>query len=62
MISSNDLPACHDEGESIVYVDDDSDTVNPGDPEVVRQPVEKEANNSARWMKDNRLCVSARFP
>ena len=28
VINSNDLPACHDEGESVVYVDDNSDTVS----------------------------------
>ena len=58
MINTNDLPACHDEGDSIVYVDDDTDSVSAGDPEDVRQLIEKEANNSARWMKDNRLCVA----
>ena len=59
VISSNDLPACHDEGEAIVYVDDDSDIVHASDPQVLTQLIEQEANNSARWMKDNRLCVSA---
>ena len=58
VINSNDLPACHDEGESIVYVDDNSDNVHDKDPEVVRQLIEKEANNSATWLKDNRLCVA----
>ena len=27
VINSNDFPACHEEGESVVYVDDDSDCV-----------------------------------
>ena len=58
MINSNDLPACHEDGESIVYVDDDSDSVHAADPEDLRILVEKEANNSADWMKDNRLCVA----
>ena len=46
MISSNDLPACHDEGEAIVYVDDDSDIVHASDPQVLTQLIEQEANNS----------------
>ena len=58
VINSNDLPACHDEGEGIVYVDDDSDTVHASDPDSLRQLIEQEANNSANWMKDNRLCVA----
>ena len=59
VINSNDLPACHEEGEGVVYVDDDSDTVHASDPQVLTQLIETEANNSADWMKDNRLCVSA---
>ena len=59
VINSNDFPACHDTGESIVYVDDDSDVVHSKDPEVLRRLIESEANNSASWLKDNRLCVAA---
>ena len=58
VIHSNDLPACHHQGESIVYVDDDSDSVHAKDPEVLVNLIEQEANNSASWMKDNRLCVA----
>ena len=58
VINSNDLPACHEQGEGIVYVDDVSDTVHAKDPYVLQQLIEKEANNSADWMKDNRLCVA----
>ena len=45
-------------GESVVYVDDDSDTVHAKDPQVLRNLMEQEANNSAKWLKDNRLCVA----
>ena len=45
-------------GESIVYVDDDSDTVQANDPVVLRDLMEQEANNSAMWLRDNRLCVA----
>ena len=27
LINSNDMPACHDEGQSVVYVDDGTDSV-----------------------------------
>ena len=58
VINSNDFPVCHQEGESVVYVDDDSDTVSGRNPEVVRDLIEREAGNSAQWLKDNRLCVA----
>ena len=58
VINSNDLPACHDEGDSIVYVDDDSDTVSAKNPEDLKESIEHEAGNSAQWLKDNRLCVA----
>ena len=58
VINSNDLPACHQEGDSVVYVDDNSDTVSAKDPVVLRNSIECEAGNSAQWLKDNRLCVA----
>ena len=56
--NSNDFPACHEEGDSVVYVDDDSDTVSERNPEVARDSIQREAGNSAQWLKDNRLCVA----
>ena len=32
LINSNDFPDCHEEGEAVVYVDDDSDSVHHADP------------------------------
>ena len=45
-------------GESIVYVDDDSDTVSSADPVQLKSLINAEAGNSARWLNDNRLCVA----
>ena len=59
VINSNDFPACHEEGDSIVYVDDDSDIVHHKDPATLRTLIEREARNSASWLRDNRLCVAA---
>ena len=58
VINSNDFPACHQEGDSVVYVDDDSDTVSGKNPDQLRDSIEREAGNSAQWLKDNRLCVA----
>ena len=58
VINSNDFPDCHEVGESIVYVDDDSDSVNAAEPDVLQNLIQQEATNSAQWLKDNRLCVA----
>ena len=58
VINSNDLPACHEVGESIVYVDDDSDSAKDKDPKVLRDLIEEESGRSAQWLRDNRLCVA----
>ena len=59
VINSNDFPACHESGESVVYVDDDSDVVHEKDPEALRDLIQSEGCNSASWLRDNRLCVAA---
>ena len=58
VIHSNDLPDCHEEGESVVYVDDDTDSVHSGDPEQLVEKLQREVNNTVSWLKDNRLCVA----
>ena len=58
LINSNDFPDCHEEGEAVVYVDDDSDSVHHEDPARLRKLIQKEAKNSAEWLPDNRLCVA----
>ena len=55
LINSNDFPACHEEGEAIVYVDDDSDTVHAPEPDRLKDLIQQEAGNSARWLTDNKL-------
>ena len=58
VINSNDFPACHEVGESVVYVDDDSDCVCANEPDELRDLIEQEAGHSAQWLQDNRLCVA----
>ena len=58
LINSNDFPACHEVGEAIVYVDDDTDTVHAAEPDRLRELIQQEANNSASWLSDNKLCVA----
>ena len=58
LINSNDFPACHQTGQSVVYVDDDTDVVHEADPVELQALIQQEAANSARWLRDNRLCVA----
>ena len=58
IINCNDFPACHDEGEAVVYVDDDSDIVHAAEPAELHRLIQQEATNSADWLSDNRLCVA----
>ena len=37
LINENDFPACREEGESVLFVDDDTDVVNDSDPELLMQ-------------------------
>ena len=59
VISCNDFPACHEEGQAVVYVDDDTDCVSDCDPDVLKEKITSEAGLSAQWLEDNRLCVAA---
>ena len=58
IIFSNDIPACSEVGESIMYVDDDTDVVHDSDPEQLKIKIQIEADNSSQWLKDNRMCVA----
>ena len=46
VINCNDLPNCQQEAESVVYVDDDTDSVHTGDPDDLHNLIQREVNNS----------------
>ena len=58
IVNSNDLPACHDDAESIVYVDDDTDNVHDGDPDNLVAKLQVEVQETVNWLKDNCMCVA----
>ena len=58
IIFSNDFPACRPEGESVMFVDDDTDVVHERDPAVRKQKIQLEADHSSNWLKDNIMCVA----
>ena len=58
IINENDFPDCRTEGESVLFVDDDSDLVDDDIPEHLLIKIQHEANLSCNWLKDNRMCVA----
>ena len=58
VINSNDLPTCHKEAESVVYVDDDTDSVHAKNHTVVLSKLQFEVENTVNWLKDNKMCVA----
>ena len=58
MIFSNDFPACREVGESVMFVDDDTDVAHDSDPGLLEQKIQVEADHSSNWLKDNRMCVA----
>ena len=51
------MPNCHDEAESVIFVDDDIDSVIANKLEDLVEKLQREVNNSVNWLKGNRLCV-----
>ena len=58
IINENDFPACRIEGESVMFVDDDTDCVSHEDPIKLTESIQREADLSCQWLKDNRMCVA----
>ena len=52
------MPDCHEEVESVIFVDDNTDSVSAKKPEELVEKLQREVNNSVNWLKDNRLCVA----
>ena len=42
----------------MIYVDDDTDNTHESDPNRLKELIEQEAQNSATWLHDNKLCVA----
>ena len=58
LINENDFPGCREEGDSVLFVDDDTDVVSDGDPENLIQKIQKEADLSCSWLQDNKMVVA----
>ena len=58
IIFYNDFPEVREEGSSVIYADDDTDNVSDNDPIVLKQKIQREANLSTSWVRDNKLVCS----
>ena len=52
------MPDLHEEAESVIFVDDDTDSVSAKNPEELAEKLQREVNSSVNWLKDNRWCVA----
>ena len=50
------MPDCHEEAESVIFVDEDTDSVSAKNDEELVEKLQREVNNSVNWLKVNRLC------
>ena len=58
IINENDFPACRVEGDSVLFVDDDTDCVSDADPDKLVHKMQQEADNSCDWLRDNRMVIA----
>ena len=58
LIYSNDFPASSNVGESVVYVDDNTDIVSASDIDILQTKAQVKADDSSSWLKANRMCVA----
>ena len=58
VIYSIDFPVNSLHGESIVYVDDNTDIACDSDPNTRQSKIQKKADDSSKWLKDKRMCVA----
>ena len=55
IIFENDFPGCRGQGESIMFVDDDTDCISDSNPVDLVTSMQLEADKSCNWLKDNRM-------
>ena len=58
LIFNNDFPACAEEGESVLFADDNTDNVTAANPSKLQEKIQNEATKSTSWVKDNRMVCS----
>ena len=55
IIFGNDFPASSEEGEAVMYCDDDTENASGDDPEEVKEKIQREADRATDWAQDNKM-------
>ena len=58
LIFYNDFPDIRLEGSSILYADDDTDNIEDSDPTTLQNKIQREADISTSWVRDNKMVCS----
>ena len=58
LIFYNDFPAVRNQGESVLYADDDTDNISDSNPLALQQKLQLEADLSTLWVRENKLVCS----
>ena len=58
IINENDFADCRENGQSVLFVDDDTDLIGGNSKEDLSAQLQAEANKSCAWLKDNYMVVA----
>ena len=58
LIFYNDFPHVRQEGSSVLYADDDTDSISDHNPYSLQDKIQIEADLSTSWVRDNRMVCS----
>ena len=58
LIFNNDFPASSEEGDSVLYADDDTDNVHDKNVSELRAKIQREADRSTEWVAENHMVCS----
>ena len=52
------MPDCHEEAQSVIFVDYDTESISAKNPEDLVKKFQREVNNSVNWLKYDRVGVA----
>ena len=58
LIYMNDFPEHSDLGQNILYADDDTENVTDKNADELQEKLQKQAESSVQWIRDNKMLVS----
>ena len=58
LIFVNDFPAHSEQGESVMYADDDTEVVSSKDPDILQEKLQNKADSASIWINENKMLCS----